>query len=183
MSRKLIDLTGQKFGRLIVIKKVDSNMWHHPRWLCRCDCGKEKIMQGANLRNGKTKSCGCLHKEAIGKRVRLNLGIASMKAAMKVYKNSAKIRGYNFNLTEKQFVEITKRDCYYCGAKPNNISYQNKYYGDYIYNGIDRIDSMKGYILDNVVSCCKICNYAKRSMTTQEFKDWIKRVYNKIFIT
>ena len=44
-------------------------------------------------------------------------------------------------------------------------------------NGIDRIDSNKGYSFDNVVACCKYCNGAKNTMTQEEFKEWIKRVY------
>ena len=44
-------------------------------------------------------------------------------------------------------------------------------------NGIDRIDSSKGYVKGNVVTSCKYCNTAKNTMTQQEFKEWIVRVY------
>ena len=44
-------------------------------------------------------------------------------------------------------------------------------------NGIDRVDSSKGYVEDNVVSCCKYCNTAKNTMSRDEFFKWIKRVY------
>jgi hypothetical protein len=62
MGRKRIDLTGQRFNRLLVIRyaglaKKSAN------WLCRCDCEKEILVMGGNLRNGKTQSCGCLHVE------------------------------------------------------------------------------------------------------------------------
>ena len=57
------DLVGQKFGRLIVLKKKDKNKSGNYRWLCKCDCGKEKIIRGDNLKSGTTKSCGCLQKE------------------------------------------------------------------------------------------------------------------------
>jgi len=46
----------------------------------------------------------------------------------------------------------------------------------YLYNGVDRVDSNKDYTEDNVVSCCKICNYAKHTMGTYQFMDWIKRL-------
>ncbi|KKK59795.1 hypothetical protein LCGC14_3030790 [marine sediment metagenome] len=59
----MIDLTSKKFGRLTVIKRVDKNKSRNYRWLCKCDCGKEKIILGYNLKNGHTKSCGCLLKE------------------------------------------------------------------------------------------------------------------------
>lgn len=49
--------------------------------------------------------------------------------------------------------------------------------GDYVYNGIDRVDNTKGYTIDNVVPCCGICNMAKGKLNQQEFQNWIKRVY------
>ena len=64
---KLIDLTGKRFGKLIVIKRVEDYVTpkghHRPQWLCRCDCGAETIVQGQHLRNGSIKSCGCYNKE------------------------------------------------------------------------------------------------------------------------
>jgi len=64
MSR-LIDLTSKRFGRLVVIKRVDNDKWGNVRWLCRCNCDdkNEVIVRGSNLRDGTTKSCSCLQKE------------------------------------------------------------------------------------------------------------------------
>lgn len=59
-----IDLTGQRFGRLVVIERT-TNKGDHPSWLCRCDCGGEKIVRGSDLKSGHTQSCGCLHKEVV----------------------------------------------------------------------------------------------------------------------
>lgn len=55
---KFIDLTGQKFGKLTVLKRTE-NKGRYPAWLCRCDCGIERVFIGNNLRNGYTVSCGC----------------------------------------------------------------------------------------------------------------------------
>lgn len=61
---KLIDLTGQKFGRLTVIERDGKTVrGEHARWLCQCECGKTTITLGRNLREGKTKSCGCIQAE------------------------------------------------------------------------------------------------------------------------
>ncbi len=57
------NLIGKKFERLVVLKRMDSDRNRNSRWLCRCDCGKEKIIIGRNLKNGNTKSCGCLYRE------------------------------------------------------------------------------------------------------------------------
>src|SRR5580765_5944213 len=58
----LIDLTGKRFGRLLVLKRV-ANVGPHARWECRCDCKKQTIVYGLSLRCGDTKSCGCLMRE------------------------------------------------------------------------------------------------------------------------
>lgn len=57
-----IDLTGQRFGRLTVIEYVGT-VNQKAKWLCKCDCGNEKIVSTKCLRNGETKSCGCYHKD------------------------------------------------------------------------------------------------------------------------
>lgn len=53
------DITGEKFGRLTVIKKCGLDSSGCYTWLCRCDCGNEIVVTGASLRRGSTKSCGC----------------------------------------------------------------------------------------------------------------------------
>lgn len=62
---KLIDLTGQKFGRLTVIKRVENNNNNKVCFLCKCDCGNTIVVTGSRLKTGNTKSCGCLHKEIL----------------------------------------------------------------------------------------------------------------------
>lgn len=60
-SKNYIDLIGQKFGHLTVIKKVESDKYGHTRWECECDCPVHThlIVLGDNLRRGHTQSCGC----------------------------------------------------------------------------------------------------------------------------
>ncbi|MCQ2589265.1 MAG: hypothetical protein MJ179_02470 [Treponema sp.] len=65
MSRVQIDITGNKYGKLTVIKYVDNK-----KWLCRCDCGNEKIADSCNLKRGNIRSCGCIRK---GKRNKSNI--------------------------------------------------------------------------------------------------------------
>lgn len=181
MSRKLINLIGKRFGRLIIIQQTGFNKWKQMMYLCKCDCGKEKIILGNSLKTGDAKSCGCLRKESPNNKKRLNLGLANMRSVMRSCKKRAKKRGLDYELTEKQYRELTQQDCYYCGAKPNNISKDKGRYGVYLYNGLDRIDNLKGYTIDNVVSCCQRCNAAKKNYTLQDFKDWIERIYKKTF--
>lgn len=81
---KLIDLTGQRFGRLTVLEYAGpynaadglcSAVWH-----CRCDCGEEVDVVGRNLRQGLTRSCGCLRSE----KARANIAKARMARIQKL---------------------------------------------------------------------------------------------------
>lgn len=56
---KLIDITGQRFGKLIVLERAENSKDGKARWLCQCDCGNQKIILGTHLRRGKILSCGC----------------------------------------------------------------------------------------------------------------------------
>jgi hypothetical protein len=55
----LIDITGRRYGRLVVLEDAGEG-----RWRCACDCGKEKVVKGSLLRTGHTGSCGCLQAES-----------------------------------------------------------------------------------------------------------------------
>ena len=60
--RPLIDLAGLRFGRLFVNER-GPNKGNRTRWHCTCDCGNERLVDAASLRNGKTTSCGCKRTE------------------------------------------------------------------------------------------------------------------------
>lgn len=69
----LIDLTGRRFGRLLVLRREGSRRYDDgfkvvPLWRCRCDCGMEVLVEGTNLRRGMTRSCGCLRRDYDRKR-------------------------------------------------------------------------------------------------------------------
>ena len=74
------DLTGMTFGRLKVLKRLPDRILKSNKkvtlWLCLCDCGNTKEVQGSNLKSGKTKSCGCLQKEKV---VQFNLKHSNAK--------------------------------------------------------------------------------------------------------
>lgn len=100
------DLTGQKFGKLTVIRYDHTSKNYKPVWLCKCDCGNEKLITSQHLLNGDTISCGCHKKE-----------ISKIRPVMISSKH---------NLVNHRLYRIwhsMKQRCYY----PKNISY--KYYG------------------------------------------------------
>ena len=63
MAKQVIDLTGRKFGKLIVLKIAGKNEYNNILWLCKCECGNTKIVRGNALKAGKTLSCGCYSRE------------------------------------------------------------------------------------------------------------------------
>lgn len=65
---KFEDLTGRRFAKLVVLSRA-TNRGKQTRWLCKCDCGNETIVEAKNLKAGTTKSCGCIsHDDLTGKR-------------------------------------------------------------------------------------------------------------------
>lgn len=184
-------LINQKFSRLTVVAESDP-INHRTAWLCVCDCGNTKIIKSEHLIDGTTKSCGCLNIEKRTARAK-HMYSANIKyhpsktSARRVWRTR-----YNNGISFEDFFELSQKPCYYCGSLPNNMqnvakedkksSQYAKDNGDFIYNGLDRVDNAKPHIIDNCVPCCKWCNFAKRERSVEEFKIWIKRLYENIFV-
>lgn len=153
----------------------------------RCKCGKEKVICINNVRCGNSTCCGLSPCRGTERDKDVEVGY---KAILYVYKKHAKDRGFTFDLDYDYFKELTKGTCHYCGIEPIQVyQLKNPKTGKIrsgvpiTYNGVDRVDSTKGYFNDNVVTCCKICNRAKSNLSLNDFKDWINRVYLKTIKT
>lgn len=59
MSRKAKDLAGQRFGRLVALHDNGTRLNRKVAWMCRCDCGKRKLVRSTHLTGGEVRSCGC----------------------------------------------------------------------------------------------------------------------------
>lgn len=173
------DETGMVYGKLTVIKRAENSKFNTAIWLCKCDCGNEKKANANTLRNGKTKCCGCSRKN--GKQ---RSGDAIYKRAMRATKNDCIKRGIIFNLTLDNFKILMSGNCYYCTQPPyiKKFAYHRNLNDDeslYL-NGIDRKAPKLGYVIGNVVSCCKYCNRAKSDLSVSEFKKLITKIYNNL---
>lgn len=153
-------------------------------FVCACECGNIVTVSRSNLTT-KAVSCGCVRREKartnIQSIIKESTELTAFNKLLNEYKHSAKARNHLFDLTNEQFNTLINGNCYYCGILPNRI--QRSYARSdktIVYNGIDRKDNSVGYIIENCVSCCTVCNLAKRSMTEQEFYTWINRVYNHV---
>lgn len=190
---KAKDLLGRKFGHLLVITRVGTkktpNNTYKPLWECQCSCGKKvKRTSESLLRSSRTKgkftSCGCQRfalSQSNGKR---NKGRTKPGTAKRdilcMYKHAAKKRGMSWELSDEEFFKITKSPCFYTGWLPDNVHKTQSGNEIYIYNGIDRLDSSKGYTKDNCVPCHKIVNRMKSDLTYDEFIRVIRAIINKI---
>lgn len=180
---------GQRFGKHIVIKFAGfgNKKIRRSQYLCKCDCGNENIVRASCLISGQTISCGCLTKKAVSKAAFKGAGVAGFNILIRSYKNGAKRRNLEFLLSDDELFKFFKQNCVICGVEPKQVAKpsERKYVSNelivkcsFYYNGIDRIDNKKGYILENCRTMCKNCNYAKHKSTNEEFEDWLKRIRN-----
>ena len=176
-GRFAIDLTGQKFSNLTVLQKAPSQVsatgHTYAAWLCQCDCGNRTTVRGHKLKKGHTKSCGCLRKSTDNtrflKRHKLPEGVSACNALFGTYKKSAKLAGVEFTIDRATFEKLTGSPCHYCGCEPFRKFQTKTSNGYYLYNGLDRKHSKGNYSIENVVPCCRTCNFAKRDMSYEEF--------------
>lgn len=143
----------------------------------QCPVCKAKVVQPryALLRNKRCQRCFIDAVYKGGNRT------ARHKVKYNLQNNQSKKRGIELNLSDEQLDVLWASNCHYCGMPPSNKMTAVRSNGkteEFIYSGLDRQDNTKGYIIDNVVPCCKICNRAKESLSVDEFLKWIERVYH-----
>ena len=86
-----IDMIGKRFGRLLVIERVD-NIGLEAGWKCICDCGNELVSRGSSLRNGSTLSCGCYRNELSVQRCKSRRKYDSPEDCRRVSKVNRKVK-------------------------------------------------------------------------------------------
>lgn len=100
---KVINLINKRFIRLVVVVRAANDKQGKARWLCLCDCGNYKVALGSHLRNGTTKSCGCLQREQ-----------------RQIIGGHSRTHGMSRTLEYKIYTNMIQR-CY----NPNNPRYKN----------------------------------------------------------
>lgn len=183
---------GDKHSQLTFIKFV-KNTGERPKRVrygeFLCTCGRIKVTSIARVVAGRTQSCGCLQRQRSSEFTSARNakqcppGQAAKTFVYRRYKTSARTRGIVFDLGLDVFLQITQKACYYCGAMPlkkANKGTVKNFSVDFIYNGVDRVDSNQGYVAGNVVPCCSRCNYMKRAMSMDEFLSAIRLIANRL---
>lgn len=184
------DLTGQQIGYLTVLSPAGNLKGGRSLWNCKCVCGKE-IVTPAAYGDTSLRSCGCRRYE------KHKNGLALYKDKQQAQKNktyrdlvnNALARDLQVNLTYDDWLEITQKPCFYCGREKSNTAKQTFKYNrskllgeSFRYNGVDRLNSKKGYSPDNCVPCCKICNRAKSDMEPETFINWAISVAQNFYL-
>lgn len=181
---------GEVFGNRVVIESGLIVLYRgsmHSASKVRCICGSEKIIPNTLLRDLGVTSCGCReHAYKADSDWRLVFCFARHAALNRS-------RPVEFNLSMQDVKIIGLMPCAYCGVEYSNILYKTKRMmrdGKQVrattgeirikFNGIDRIDSLTGYHLGNVVPCCKFCNFAKIDSSLTIFLERIARFGSKL---
>lgn len=192
---KFIDLTGQKFGKLIIIKRTDNDKFQNTRWLYKCDCGKMGIVLGDSIKSGKTQSCGCLRK-MITQRTGLNNmrhGHTQNKKPSQIYISWRNMKIRCINPTDKAYLNYGGRGIKVCKRWLQFKNF-NEDMGKDWKSGlqIERKNNHKGYYKEN----CKwatsqeqarnrrdnhLRTYCGRIQTIAELADKAKIPYGVLF--
>ena len=169
MGRPRVDIAGKVFSEIYTaIEIADATDNRHPKWKVKCFRGHVFTSTYSDLNRGRKKLCpDCRLYES---------NLSPVKSLYSNYQRGALKRGLAFELQLSEFQFLIEKDCQYCGAKPSQYYKKKDMKVGLYYNGIDRRVNTIGYKLNNCLTCCKFCNYAKGKSTPDEFDAWVSRL-------
>ncbi len=141
----MINLLGQRFIRLVVVKRSTNSECRHSRWLCLCDCGNKIVVQSNSLKSGNTKSCGCLFRE--GNNTKHDH--TRNKRKSKIYKSWENMIDRCTNPNNKDYHNYGGRGITVCKRWMKFTNFLEDMPGWESGLQIDRIDNNKGYCKSN----------------------------------
>ena len=186
-----IDMSGKIYNSWRVIEFAET-IKSVGYWKAEClKCNKNYKVHGPNVRFGKSKNCsncGCKNSSSIRTGVPRRKTTAKETAEKYLYtqlKTSATKREIVWNISHDEMLKLIYDNCVYCGTEPKSKCEPLKNHGlaqktlegaTITRNGIDRVDSSKGYTQENVVTCCETCNRMKLDHDTNDFKQHIAKI-------
>ena len=171
----------EKYNYLTTLRKesynVNQKSWN---WLFRCECGNEKVINIAQVRNGSTKSCGCLKmknlKHGTGTSHNNWKGKTPISATyINCVKKRSILKNLEYKLTESFLWNLFNKQKGLCALSGLKLSIDNI---DFTAS-IDRINSKIGYIKNNVQWVYKDINYMKYNLTEDDFFNICNKINNK----
>ncbi len=144
---KMVDLTGKRFERLLVVRRVQNAKNGDTQWVCQCNCGKIKIVQAPRLKNGNTKSCGCYRNEMVSQANKIHGG-----GGTRLYNTWYHMKERCENENDKRYLDYGGRGIKVCDEWQKDFvtfrdwALANGYKGDLT---IERIDVNGDYCAEN----------------------------------
>lgn len=119
-----MQIAGERFGRLVVLNRDFSKESRKSYWLCLCDCGNEKIVRGDTLKEGKTQSCGCLHKES--SKVNLTMNHSHKQSGTTLHNKWIAMKGRCYNKNNPKYYRYGERGIeVYEGWRTNFVEFRD----------------------------------------------------------
>ena len=163
---------GETKGKLTIKQIIPGKNARQGYVICSCICGGERKIRVDEFRKENQNGC-----KNCGK----GFYFKFENKLFNDYITRCKYKNLEFNLTFEEFKELINSNCFYCNSLPKlHIHNVSKIRREFKSNGIDRIDSKKGYIMENCLPCCDICNFSKSDLEFFEFLDHIKKVYENL---
>lgn len=172
-----LKLIGKKFGSLEVISLVSpKSKWGKKQCLCKCECGKEKVIRQTHLIKKIRKSCGC-RRYNFGNKNPGWKGYGEISASyfLKI-KGHAKNKNHKFDITCEDIWKLFLKQKRKCALTNLDLNFQSS---TTTWDGtasLDRIDSSKGYTIDNVQWVHKDINSMKRDFTEKQLFEYCKLI-------
>lgn len=189
------DFIGTEVGKVTIIsfdKVISGEKRNVYYYNYQCVCGniesapKYSLLQSKKSRN--TYCCSTCRKNKLSDWAKTacirydNPIEAKCSVLFSNYRSKCKRKKWDFELTFEEFKNTVLQNCHYCNLEPNKFRQDRAKsrlgISRIFFNGIDRIDSSKGYLHNNIVACCEDCNKAKRNLSYNDFLDLIRRIYN-----
>ena len=179
---KPLNLTGQRFGRLVVIERSANSKSGKAKWRCKCDCGNETIVFSTSLVRGLTHSCGCLNRE-----VTLERFSTHRQSESRLYETWSGMKKRCYNPNSKSFSAYGGRGIEVCDEWKDDFQ---SFYDWAISNGysddltIDRIDVYGNYSPENCrwvdkltqANNCRTNHYLTFNGKTQSIAEWAREL-------
>jgi len=171
------DLTGQRFGCLVVLRYLKLTPRPFYLWLCQCDCGRTREVLSYNLTSLYTKNCGDL---SVHPRKIIKSRGDIQSSYLSQIRCSAKIRNLEVNITLEYLWDIFIAQNKQCALSGMDIVFGNKSkrYPVKQTASLDRIDSSKGYIIGNVQWVHRDINFMKQAYDQEYFIDLCQKIVN-----
>jgi len=168
---------GKTIGNLTISEKRGK------KYYVNCSCGTELLFgsremktKTEDLKNKGFAGCGVCSRKYYAEN---RSNEEKYRYVYNAYRIAAKKRNLDFNLSRKEFTNMIKDKCFYCGKLNSNCRKDRLTDELLTYNGIDRLDPNLGYNSDNTVSCCWTCNRMKGTLIVSEFIEQVKLIYSK----